>query len=105
MQFYLRRNSYFSQVEAYSIFGVRAGFTAFGLASSLTRKRLPWYMRGPRLTIWSHSGQSDQYWVFRFHLFGCDIGYLTRGDARPEHDSYYSCGWRARLRRSLPTPA
>jgi len=96
MQFYLRRGCYFTQIEAYAILGIRLGYSTVGLGWGIWRKRLPWWMKGPRLTLWSHSGQSDQRWIFRLDVFGRRIGYLTRGDASPEHDAYYTCGWKIR---------
>jgi len=52
--------------------------------------------RGKRwfaVRIWWHTLQSGQRWAFFVGGRLRKFGYLTHGDAKPEHDRYHDAGW------------
>jgi hypothetical protein len=52
-----------------------------------------------KIGILYHSLQSDQRWIFLIHWhsrrpnWNWRFGYRTKGDAKPEYDSYNEWGW------------
>jgi hypothetical protein len=94
LTFYLVRECYFAQIEAFALIGFRFGYTAFGLA--LRRKTKRWYPH-LRFIINSHTGQCDQRWLFKIIAGKRFIGYRTRGDAKPWMASFGDCGFVARI--------
>lgn len=91
---YLIRGCYFAQVEVWAMVGLRLGFTALGLAYRHPwPRRRPWWLPHFRLSIWEHTGQCDQRWVFRIRVGRHSLGFRTRGDARPDLATYGDAGW------------
>lgn len=44
------------------------------------------------LGLLAHTLQSDQRWIFLLRIGNYRFGYRTRGDAKPEHATYYNAG-------------
>ena len=43
--------------------------------------------------IWAHTLQCDQRWIFLVRIGRHAFAYRTRGDATPQHSTYYCAGW------------
>lgn len=115
---------YSTQIEAYGP-SLRLGYTVWVLLceSHWTQcgnrciGQQSWWDRlrfrlWPHCTILGHSGQSSQWWVFRFRWLGAEIGWRTLGDATPGYMDYddaglhLRCAWLPkRYRQILPRVA
>lgn len=94
MRFYLIRDCYFAQIEGSALIGLRLGYTTLGLAFWPPRRgRRPWWMPHLRLSLWAHTGQCDQRWVFLIAAGRHRFGFKTRGDATPDLMRYGEAGW------------
>ena len=97
MRFYWIRNSYFAQIEASAVVGLRLGSTCFGVAAPWPPRKLrPWWIPHFTLSLWSHTGQCEQRYIFLVKAGQRACGYLTRGDALPEHWRNEHAGFRCR---------
>lgn len=84
MRFYYINDSYFTQIEGWSLVGFRFGYTAMGLAWSMAgRKRPPKWSPHVRLTFWSHTGSMDRRVIFRVQVGRHFASLTTRGECGP----------------------
>lgn len=100
---FIIRDCYSAQIEVWALLCLRIGYTAFGLALWPTKmNRRPWWIPHVHLSIWSHTGDCDQRWVFRLKFGRRMFGYLTRGDATPNSDAITNAGWWIKWRHLGP---
>lgn len=93
MILYFIPNCYSTQIEGRrSLFSFRFRYTVMGVAYPRgwhhgPARRLPlWVKCLPHfsLGLFYHTGQSAQWMIFKFRLFGLQIGYKTAGERKPE---------------------